>query len=139
VAGENHGMLHSVSMPSLGQASQLALLSATTVAQASEEAPRGGGSAWPTVGSKPGVLRIPTVACFAQASRVGVQSQDGEACTAAARLAGHWTKAGGAKDRTAPRGTSAGGHPETTLGLGHHRYPSLGWTEGTLGQYDRLR
>src|SRR3990172_7697712 len=132
-------MLLSLGVPCLGQASQLALLSAPTVAQASEEASRGGGGAWPAVGSKPGVLRIPTAARSAQASRAGVQSQDGVACTAAARVAGDWAKAGGARDRTASHGASASGHPESAVGLGHHGYPSLGWTEGALGHYDRLR
>lgn len=44
-----------------------------------------------------------------------------------------------ASGRGGARGANARGRTEPTLGPGHHGYPSVGRSEGTLGNHDQLR
>ena len=132
------GLLRGPGLPSLGQAAELAVLSTAIGARATTPAPGARRERPATPGSQSHLLRLPADPCAAQATRGGVQSQNGVASTAATGVAldqsetHHpvWaaTRRAGASLRT-----------QSALGVRHYQYPSVGWTEGPLGHHDRLR
>src|SRR3990167_4935851 len=106
-------------VPGLGQAAELALLSAAARTWVAGEAAGGGRGDQRALGGQSGVLRIPTDSRPAQAPGAGLRSQDGMANHAPAWVAGDRSAPAGALRATA-RGASAGGRIEPAVGVGHH-------------------
>jgi hypothetical protein len=127
VAGAGHRMFVSLRLPGARQAPELALLSAAVRARVAGEAAGGRSSDQQARGGQPGLLRLPADTRPAQAPRSGLRAQDGVAHHAPAGTLG-----------TTARRPGAGGRAEPAMGLRHHGYPGVGWTEGTLGDHHRL-
>jgi hypothetical protein len=125
-------------LPSLGQAAELAVLSTAIGARATTPAPGTRREHPATPGSQPHLLRLPADPCTAQATRGGVQSQNGVASTAATRVALDQSETHHPV-WAATRRASASIRTQSALGVRHDQYPSVGWTEGPLGHHDRLR
>ena len=137
MVGACHGMFYRLGLSGLGQATELVLRPAAIRAGMAGEATRGGSGDRPTLGNQPSLLWLPTDPRAAHAPGTDVRSQDRVGDDASARLALHQsntTRPVGA----ATRGTGARGRTEPALGLGHHGHPSMGRSEGTLGDHDRL-
>jgi len=138
VVNAHNGLLRGHGLPSLGQAAELAVLSTAIGARATTPAPGARRERPATSGSQPHLLRLPADPCTAQATRGGMQSQNGVASTAAT---------GVALDQSethhpvwaATRRAGASIRIQSALGVRHYQYPSVGWTEGPLGYHDRLR
>jgi hypothetical protein len=131
-------MFSRLGLSGLGQATELVLRPTVVRAgMAGEAAGRGSGDG-PTPGEQPGLLWLPTDPRAAHAPGTGVRSQDRVGNDASAGLALYQS------NTTRPvwaatRGAGARGRTEPALGLGHHEHPSVGRSEGTLGDHDRLR
>lgn len=138
MGGAGHGMFYRLGLSGLGQATELVLRPTVVRAgMAGEAAGRGSGD-WPTPGEQPGLLWLPTDPRAAHAPGTDVRSQDRVGNDASAGLALYQS------NTTRPvwaatRGAGARGRTEPALGLGHHEHPSVGRSEGTLGDHDRLR
>lgn len=137
MGGAGYGRFSRLALSDLGQATELVVRPTVVRAGMTGEAAGGGSGDWPTFGNQPRILRLSAYPCDAHTLGVAVQSQNRVACEAPARLALNqphttypvWVAArgAGARDRT-----------ESTLGLGHDEHPSVGRSEGTLGDQDRL-
>ena len=137
VVGEDGGMFVDGGVPGPGQAAELALLSAAVRAWVAGEAAGGGRGNQRALGGQSGVLRLPADPRAAQAPGAGLRSQDGVANHAPTWVAGDRSAPAGTIGTTA-RGASAGGRTKPAMGVGHHGHPGVGWTEGALGDHDRL-
>lgn len=132
------GLLRGHGLPSLGEAAELAVLSTAIGAQATTPAPGARRERPATPGSQPHLLRLSADPCAAQATRGGVQSQNGVARTAATGVALDQSEAHHPV-WAATRRAGASIRTQSALGVRHYQYPSVGWTEGPLGHHDRLR
>jgi hypothetical protein len=125
VANAHDGLLRGHGLPSLGQAAELAVLSTAIGARATAPALGARRERPATPGSQPHLLRLPADPCDAQATRGGVQSQNGVASTATVVVAldqsethhSVWaaTRRAGAPVRT-----------QSARGVRHDQYPSVG-------------
>ena len=138
MVGAGHGMFYRLSLSGLGQAPELVLRPTVVRAGMAGEAAGGGSGDWPTPGEQPGLLWLPADPRAAHAPGADVRSQDrvgNDASAGRALYQSHTTYPVWA----ATRGAGAWGRTESALGLGHHEHPSVGRSEGTLGDHDRLR
>jgi hypothetical protein len=137
MVGTGHGMFYRLDLSGLGEATELVVRPTVVRAGMAGEAAGGGSGDWPTPGEQPGLLWLPADPRATHPPGTDVRSQD--------RVGGHApTGLALAQSLTtdpvwaATRGAGARGRTESTLGLGHHEHPSVGRSEGTLGDHDRL-
>jgi transposase-like protein len=138
MVGADHGVFHRLGLSGLGQAAELVLRPAAVRAGMAGEAAGGGSGDWPTPGNQPGVLWLPADPRPTQTPGTHVRSQNRVEVHAPAGLAlhqAHTTRPVWAATRRA----SVRGRTEPALGLEHHGHPSVGRSEGALGDHDRLR
>lgn len=116
VVGENGGMFVDGGVPALGRPRSWLYSRAAARERVAGEAVRGGRGDQQALGDQPGVLRIPTESCPAQAPQSGLQSQDGVASHAPT-----W----GAGDRSAPaRAIGAKHQGQVWVAAPHQRWAS---------------
>ena len=133
-----HGMFDRLGLSGLGEATELVLRPTLVWAGLASETAGGGSGDWPTPREQPGLLWLPADPRAAHAPGTDVRSQDRVGNDASAGLAleqSHTTRSVWA----ATRGAGTRGGIKPALGLGHHEHPSVGRSEGTLGDHDRLR
>jgi hypothetical protein len=138
MVGADHGMFHRLGLSGLGQAAELVLRPAAVRAGLAGEAAGEGSGDWPTPGDQPGILWLPADPRPPHAPGTDMRSQDRVGDHAPAGLALHQSHTA-RPVWAATRRARARGRTEPALGLGHHGHPSVGRSEGALGDHDRLR
>lgn len=138
MAGAEHRTFSNRRLSSSWETAELVLLSATSARGSSTSpTPRRRGGAQATAPGEPGLVWISAALRPAQARWGAMQSQDGLADCPATRVAGDRALPR-ASQRPAARGPSPGPGIQSTVGLRHHRHPSLERTKGTPGHPHRL-
>jgi len=138
VANAHDGLLHRHGLPSRGQAAELVVLSTAIWERTTAPATGTRRDCSATPGGQPHLLRLSADPCTAQAARGGVQSQNGVAGVASARVAVDQSETHHPIWAATRRARASVG-TQPALGLRHDQYPSVGWPEGPLGCHARLR